>query len=105
MTSGEEDIEASLRILLSTAVGERFLQPKYGCNLEHLLFEQLTTSVKTYVRGLIEGALLLYEPRVDLESVDFVTEGEAEGRLDIVIGYVVRTTNSRYNLVYPLYRP
>ena len=38
MTSDEEDIQKSLEILLSTTIGERFLQPAYGCNLENFVF-------------------------------------------------------------------
>ncbi len=33
MTSDVEDILASLHILLSTSIGERLMQPTYGCNL------------------------------------------------------------------------
>ncbi|NOZ26261.1 MAG: GPW/gp25 family protein [Nitrospirae bacterium] len=103
MVSDEEDIEGSLRILLSTSVGERILQPEYGCNIDHLIFEPLNTTLKTYITGLIEQAILFFEPRIELNSVSLEAD-ELEGRVDIVIDYTVRTTNSRYNLVYPFYR-
>ena len=64
MTSDEEDIQSSLRILLSTAVGERIMQPKYGCNLDDLIFEPLNTTIKTYIRGLVKQAILIFEPRI-----------------------------------------
>jgi len=102
MTADEEDIQKSLEILLSTSPGERFLQPKYGVNLDALLFEPLTTTMKTYIRGIIRHALLLYEPRIELHNVT-LREEEIAGRVDILIEYTVRTTNSRYNLVYPFY--
>jgi uncharacterized protein len=104
MTADEEDIRRSLEILLSTSPGERFLQPKYGCNLEALLFEPLTTTMKTYIRGMIRQALLIYEPRIELHNVSLIGEEEMAGRVDIIVEYTVRTTNSRYNLVYPFYR-
>ncbi len=103
MTSDEDDIDSSLRILLSTSVGERFLQPKYGCNLDDLLFEPLNTTLKTYVTGLIEQAILIFEPRIELNDVSLEAD-DGEGRIDIIIEYTVRTTNSRHNLVYPFYR-
>ncbi|HEB75409.1 MAG TPA: hypothetical protein ENJ04_03560 [Nitrospirae bacterium] len=103
MTSDEEDIESSLRILLSTSVGERILQPEYGCNIDHLIFEPLNTTLKTYVTGLIEQAVLFFEPRIELNGISLESD-ELEGRVDIIIDYTVRTTNSRYNLVYPFYR-
>ena len=103
MTSDEEDIEKSLEILLSTAPGERILRPDYGCNLEALVFEPLSTTLKTYVQGVIEQAILHFEPRISLEAVDILPVPEGEGRIDIRIDYTVRTTNSRYNFVYPFY--
>jgi phage baseplate assembly protein W len=104
MTADEEDIQRSLEILLSTSPGERFMQPKYGCSLDALLFEPLTTTMKTYITGIIKQALLLFEPRIELHDVSLNAEEEAAGRVDIIVEYTVRTTNSRYNLVYPFYR-
>ncbi len=98
------DIQSSLHILLTTLVGERIMQPRYGCNLEELLFEALDTTLKTQIIDKIETAILYYEPRIDLEKVTINTAREWEGLLLIEIDYVVRTTNSRYNFVYPFYK-
>ena len=38
LVSGEKDINESLNILLSTSIGERVMQPKYGCNMQDYLF-------------------------------------------------------------------
>lgn len=102
LTSGVLDIERSLQILLSTIVGERVMQPRYGCNLERLLFEPLDTTLQTYVTDLIRTAILYYEPRIILDAVT-LTPVTLEGRLDVEISYTVATTNTRYNYVYPFY--
>jgi phage baseplate assembly protein W len=104
MVSDEKDIEESLAILFSTVAGERFLQPTYGCNLNELLFEPMSTTLKTYVKGLIEQAVLLFEPRVIFNDVSIDTSNELEGRLDLGIDYTVRATNSRFNLVFHFYK-
>lgn len=104
MISDEEDIQSSLKILLSTRVGERIMQPKYGCSLDHLLFEPLNTTMKTYIKGLIRMAILHFEPRIEVNAITLETAPDAEGRIDITISYTIRATNSRYNLVYPFYR-
>jgi hypothetical protein len=104
MVADEEDIRQSLQILLSTALGERVMQPKYGCNLDDLLFEPLNTTVRTYIRGLVKQAILIHEPRIRLNDVAIEMLDEPSGRVDLVVDYTVRTTNSRYNLVYPFYR-
>ncbi len=103
MLEEEADIESSLNILVRTRPGERVMQPEYGCALDRLLFEPLTTGLKTYIRQLIRTAILRFEPRIDLESVDLDDTGELEGRVLITIHFKVRATNSRSNIVFPFY--
>ncbi len=100
--SDEEDIRQSLEILLSTEVGERVMQPKYGCNLHRLLFEPLDLTLQAYMKDLIKTAILYFEPRILLDDVTFELESE-EGRIDITIDYTIATTNTRNNFVYPFY--
>jgi len=104
LVSGEEDIQESLRILLATQIGERFLQPKYGCNLDELLFEPLNTTVKTYIRGLVKQAILHFEPRIELEDVVIEAIDEPTGKIELIVQYRVRATNSRMNLVFPFFQ-
>jgi uncharacterized protein len=104
MTSDEQDIQLSLQILLSTRKGERVMQPDYGCNLDELVFEPMTTTFKTYIRELIKTAILYYEARIDLNSVKVDDSRETEGVILIILDYTVRTTNSRFNFVYPYYK-
>ena len=99
----EADIKSSLEILLATNLGERIMQPKFGCALDELSFESLTTTLKTVIKDLIETAILYYEPRIDLENVT-LTDEVNEGIIFIDVQYKVRATNSRQNLVYPFYK-
>jgi phage baseplate assembly protein W len=103
MTSDEEDIQASLKILLGTGIGERFLNPKYGLDMHEMLFEPMSTTLKTYLQDRIKTTILIYEPRINLLSVDLDNSAQYEGKLNLVIDYEVRATNSRFNLVYPFY--
>jgi len=103
MLSDSDDIRSSLEILLSTRPGERVMLPDYGCNLEELLFEPLTTTMKTYMKDLIQTAILYHEPRITVNRIDLEDAGEREGRILIHIDYTVRATNSRFNYVFPFY--
>lgn len=102
MLSAEADIQSSLEILLSTRVGERVMQPKYGCNMDRLLFEPLDTTLQAYMKDLIRTAILYFEPRIILNDVALEPE-VLEGRILIKIDYTVATTNTRNNFVYPFY--
>lgn len=103
LSSDEEDIRESLHILLSTIPGERFMQPRYGCNMDEMVFEPMNATARTYLKNRVRQAILLYEPRINLLELAVDTRFELEGRVEIVIEYQVRTTNSRYNLVFPFY--
>jgi len=103
MLQEEKDIESSLEILLSTRIGERVMVPTYGCNLDNMVFETMNLTILTYMKDLIENAILYHEPRIKLERLDIDTSRQEEGVLLIVLNYLVRTTNSRYNYVYPYF--
>ena len=100
------DIHQSLHILLSTSLGERVMQPKYGCNLSDYQFEPANNSLISYLKDLVENAILLYESRIKVEKIE-VTAPESfdlmEGKLQISVDYSIAGTNSRYNYVYDFY--
>lgn len=103
MLEDASDIASSLEILLSTLQGERVMLPQYGCNLDELLFEGLDTRMKTLLADKIESAVLYHEPRIELENVILSENDDVEGVVTISIDYRVKTTNSRFNLVFPYY--
>lgn len=103
MVSAAEDIEQSLVILLSTAPGERVMQPGYGCGLRHLVFGELNASRLTEIRDVIAKAVLFFEVRITLDAVDIDTRDWPGGVLHVNLAYTIRSTNTRHNLVYPLY--
>jgi uncharacterized protein len=103
VAKAEEDIHQSLEILLSTSVGERVLNPTFGWKRDALMFEPLSTSFGAYLTREIETAILFFEPRVDLNSINFESEPDQEGLVLIRVDYTIRTTNTRTNLVYPFY--
>lgn len=103
LVAGEEDIHQSLRILLSTALGERVLLEDFGCDLSVFVFSTVDQSLINGVRGIVSDAILYHEPRIKLNKVDVSESQIHEGVLLISIAYTSRSTNSRYNMVYPFY--
>lgn len=104
MLEEEADIASSLEILLTTSQGERVMTPQYGCNLDEMVFESLDTRIKTLMADKVESAILYHEPRIQLESVRLDDSSGLEGVVLIDIVYRVKTTNSRFNFVYPYYK-
>ena len=100
------DIEQSLNILLSTTLGERVMQPNYGCNLENYLFDSLNNTLIGFIKDLVTKAILYYEPRITAESVDVTAADSTDllgGRFTILVTYSIPQTNSRFNYVYDYY--
>ena len=101
-----QDIEESLDILLSTSLGERVLQPDYGCNLNDYMFESLNSTLIGIIKHHVENAILYYEPRIVAENVE-VTSADStdliEGKFTITVTYSIPQTNSRFNYVYDYY--
>lgn len=104
MEEGVDDINSSLFILLTTITGERVMQVKYGCDMKEFLFEPLTTTLKTYMTDKIKTAIAFYESRIEVENIELTDDEELEGKVIIDVSYIVRSTNSRYNFVFPFYK-
>lgn len=107
MVSDEEDIKESLNVLLSTALGERVMQPNYGCDLGPYLFEALTPHLIGFLKNRVHNAILFYESRIDVNAITVNPESSIdsmEGRFLIEVDYTVRQTNSRFNYVYDYFQ-
>ena len=107
LVSNEEDIKESLNILLSTSLGERVMQPRYGCNLNDYVFEPLSSSMIGFIKDRVEHAILFYEPRIVAEKIEVTDSGSfdlIEGRFIISVEYTIPGTNSRFNYVYDYYK-
>ncbi|MDD3353011.1 GPW/gp25 family protein [Zoogloea sp.] len=104
MTDDEDDIQASLQILFGTAPGERFLQPRYGLDIRELMFEPFSTTLRSVLKDRIQTTVLVYEPRIRLLAVDVDDSQLQDGQILLRLDYQVRSTNSRFNLVFPFYQ-
>lgn len=103
LSSGEEDIEQALRIILGTAPGERPMRPEFGCDVHDLVFDTIDAAMVGRMDTAIRRALDRWEPRIEVMAIDFDLDGVDDGRLGITITYRVRATNQERNLVYPFY--
>lgn len=103
MVDAEDDVREALTILLATRPGERIMHPAYGCRLHQMVFESLNESTAVEIRDVVERAVLFFEPRISLIEVRLDTSELAEGILKIALDYLIRSINSRSNMVYPFY--
>jgi phage baseplate assembly protein W len=102
-TSGVGDIDSSIRMILTTAPGERLMRPAFGCKIWELLFEPINANTLGLMSEAVKEAIGRWEPRVTLDEVRLDPDGQHAGEVLIEIDYIVRSTNDRRNLVYPFY--
>ena len=103
LVEAQEDIQQSIGILLSTALGERVMRPDFGCNLKVFQFEPMNSGFLAYMRDLVYKALVLHEPRIRVYNIQISSDEQLEGKLLIIIDYFIRNTNSRNTFVYDFY--
>lgn len=103
LVEGETDIEQSIRVILSTAPGERVMRPNFGCGIHSYVFEAVDTTRLTLIEDEVRDALIEWEPRIEVLAVGTELADRSTGRLDVDIEYRVRRTNNEFNLVYPFY--
>jgi len=103
MSEYEQDIKEAIWIILGTSKGERVMRPEFGCGIHDYVFATINTSNLMLIEGSVREALTVWEHRIDLIGVKVETEDAAVGKLAVSIDYRVRTTNNRFNLVYPFY--
>jgi phage baseplate assembly protein W len=99
----EESVGQSIRIILSTAKGERIMRPTFGCGLSELVFAVNNSTTHATAKFEVTEALKSWEPRIEVIGVETATAGDRGEQMLIFIDYRVRTTDNRFNLVYPFY--
>ena len=103
LEAGAPDIEKSMRVILSTAIGERPMRPYFGCAIWDLLFEPINANTLGRMESAVRDAMSRWEPRVHIDGVTVTPDPSGLGAVSIDIAYVIRSTNDRRNLVHPFY--
>ena len=102
-SAGEQNVRESIRIILLTEPGERLMRPDFGCEIHSLVFAQNNTGTAGLARFYVEEALTRWEPRIDLLEVEVHGSPQNPAELLIGIEYVIKETDSRFNMVFPFY--
>lgn len=102
-TEGSENIAHSLRVLLSTELGERVMRPGFGCDAARYLFAPGSETNLRLLEQVVKRALIEHEPRVDVLDVAAERDPRSETSVIVRLSYRERRTNTVGNLVFPYY--
>jgi uncharacterized protein len=100
LVSGVAELEGALRMVLSTAPGERLMRPDFGCAAWDHLFDPLNGTTIGLVEQAVADAVRRWEPRVEVVAVTARPTGDG---VLVDLTYRVKATNDRRNLVHPFY--
>lgn len=100
LSSGVDNINQSINVLLRTRKGSRPLKPDYGCNLSSYVFRRIDATVTEEIIQSVKGTLLDGEPRIDVGKVELSLSRDG-ALVHVNIQYTVRQTNARHNHVFP----
>ncbi len=102
MVSGIDNIEQSIRAILSTKPGERLYHKDFGVDLSALIFEPQSNATLKSVEEKIISGLMQFQTMIIVDSVNFELNA-TEGLINVDVSFTIRTTNTRGNYVYPYY--
>jgi phage baseplate assembly protein W len=99
----EQDVRQAIEIILGTIPGERAMRPDFGCAIQDFLFASIDALTLGHVEHAVRVALARWEPRIEVQSVEFDLGGVHSGVLQATIAYRLRATSTTHNLVHPFY--
>jgi len=102
-SSDHAHIHESIRQILGTRKGERFLRPEFGTRLHELVFEPNDTVLYGLIRHEVTDALDKWEPRVIVTDVE-VGPGDDEHLVLVNISYRLISSQVIGNFVWPFFR-
>ena len=103
LITGNEDIEQSILTILRTRPGERVMRPTFGCRASELIFEPRSAATASLLQSYVLEALRMWEPRIEVLTVNVDDEDNEGGALLVEIEYEIKATHDTRSIVYPFY--
>lgn len=99
----EREVEEAIRLVLSTAPGERPMRPEFGCAIHDLVFAPVNEATAGRIRHEVRASLDRWEPRIEVSEVGVAPAPDEPAALLIDVRYEIRGTNNPRSLVFPFY--
>ena len=103
LVGGSREIEESVRLILSTAIGERPMRPEFGCGIHDHVFASADATTAGLISYEVKRALARWEPRIKVSDVVVSIDSLTQATLYIDVRYSIRGDNDPRNLVFPFY--
>jgi phage baseplate assembly protein W len=89
----KDQIKSNLVNLLLTDVGERVMNPTFGCELKRFIFEGITDENTSLIIESVTNSINIFVPEVTVTNITIVPNTDYN-LIDINIDYVLNISNT-----------
>ena len=89
----KDQIKSNLVNLLLTDIGERVMNPNFGCNLKRYLFENINDVNVEKVKNAVLSSVGFYIPEITITSIA-VTPNTDYNLIDVSVNYVLNISQT-----------
>jgi len=89
----KDQIKSNLVNLLLTDIGERIMNPEFGCNLKKFLFEGITEDNLELLVDNISNSIAIFIPEITVTNITVVPNPDYN-LIDLSINYVVNISQT-----------
>jgi len=89
----KDQIKSNLVNLLLTDVGERVMNPTFGCDLKRFIFEGITESNISNLKESLANSIAVFVPEVSVTDIIVVPNTDFN-TIDLTINYILRISQT-----------
>jgi len=89
----KDQIKSNLVNLLLTDIGERVMNPNFGCNLKRYLFENISDVNSEKIKNAVLSSVGYYIPEITVTSIA-VTPNTDYNSIDVSVNYVLNISQT-----------
>jgi len=89
----KDQIKSNLINLLLTDVGERVMNPNFGCNLRRFLFEGITSDNMEEVATSLGSSISTFIPEINVTNIEIIPTTDSN-TIDINIDYYLKISQT-----------
>jgi hypothetical protein len=89
----KDQIKSNLVNLLLTDVGERVMNPEFGCNLKKFLFEGITESNSELLASNLANSIAIFIPEITVTNIT-VAPNPDYNLIDLSVDYIMNISQT-----------
>jgi phage baseplate assembly protein W len=89
----KDQIKSNLINLLLTSIGERVMNPTFGCNLKRFIFEGINDSNFDFLEQNLIESISIFIPEITVSNISFEPETDSN-IVNLTISYILNISNT-----------